>query len=48
MAWTTPVTWTSLQLVDEDDLNEQIKGNMEYLYTAVADAGINPFLLMGA
>ena len=48
MAWTTPVTWTSLQLVDEDDLNEQIKGNMDYLYAAVADAGLCPFLLMGS
>mgnify|MGYP003422360300 CR=1 FL=1 len=48
MAWTTPITWTAGQVVDEDDLNEQIRDNMNFLNTAVGDAGLNPFLLMGS
>lgn len=32
MAWTEPVTWVAIQLVDADDLNEQISGNLAYLY----------------
>lgn len=29
--WTTPTLWTVDQLVSADDLNTQIKGNMEFL-----------------
>lgn len=31
MAWTTPITWTASQLVDEDDLNQQVRDNLNYL-----------------
>jgi len=48
MAWTTPRTWVDLEFVDEDDLNEQIRDNMDYLYTAASEGGLIPFLLMGA
>lgn len=48
MAWTTPVTWVDGAVVDAADLNEQIRDNMTFLNTAVADAGLCPFLLMGA
>ena len=29
--WTTPVTWNVDQLVTNDDLNEQVRDNLEYL-----------------
>jgi hypothetical protein len=32
MAWTPPVDWSTIAIPDEDDFNEQIKGNLEFLY----------------
>jgi hypothetical protein len=29
--WTTPITWNVDQLVTNDDLNEQVRDNLEYL-----------------
>jgi hypothetical protein len=29
--WTTPITWSVDQLVTNDDLNEQVRDNLEYL-----------------
>lgn len=48
MAWTTPVTWVDGAVVDAADLNEQVRDNLTYLYTASGDAGLCPFLLMGS
>jgi len=36
MAWTTPQTWTTDQVVDAADLNTDIRDNMNYLYSQVA------------
>jgi hypothetical protein len=33
MAWTTPVTWATNQLVAAGDLNAQIRDNENYLLT---------------
>lgn len=32
MAWTTPATWTTNQLVSASDLNAQIRDNMSFLF----------------
>lgn len=32
MAWTTPVTWTTNQLVTAADLNAQVRDNLNYLF----------------
>lgn len=42
MAWTTPRTWTIGQLVAADDLNEQLRDNLNHLKVAVDDDGKIP------
>ncbi len=32
MAWTTPITWSTGQIVTAAQMNEQIKNNEDYLY----------------
>lgn len=32
MAWTTPVTWAVNQLVSASDMNQQVSGNLNYLF----------------
>ena len=38
MAWTTPATWSTGQIVEASDLNAQIKGNMELTAPAIFSA----------
>ena len=38
MAWTTPATWSTGQIVEASDLNAQIKGNMELTAPALFSA----------
>jgi hypothetical protein len=38
MAWTTPATWSTGQLIEASDLNSQIKGNMELTAPALFSA----------
>ena len=38
MAWTTPATWSTGQIVAASDLNAQIKGNMELTAPAIFSA----------
>jgi hypothetical protein len=38
MAWTTPATWSTGQVVEASDLNAQIKGNMELTAPALFSA----------
>ena len=39
MAWTQPRTWTTGQLVNAEDLNEQVRDNMVHLKIALDDDG---------
>lgn len=40
MAWTAPKAWVDQDLVTADDLNEQLSGNLEYLYGALPAARV--------
>jgi hypothetical protein len=39
MAWTTPRTWISGELVKEDDLNTHVRDNLLVLKTSIDDTG---------
>jgi len=39
MAWTSPATWVYAQLVDEGDLNAQIRDNLSWLYDNLPQRG---------
>ncbi len=39
MAWTTPVTWVTKQLVTVADLHAQLRDNLLLLKTSITDAG---------
>lgn len=38
--WTTPVTWITNDLVDAADMNQQLRDNLEYLYTTKVPTGM--------
>lgn len=38
-AWTTPITWTTSQLVDAATMNAQIRDNLNILKTSINDDG---------
>jgi hypothetical protein len=40
MAWTTPKTWTPLEKITAADMNKQISGNAQYLYTNKMNATV--------
>jgi len=42
--WHTPITWTYNQLVDQTDMNEQIRDNMTYVKAVAEDATIGAIL----
>ena len=39
MAWTTPRTWAAGALVTADDLNEQVRDNLDVLKTSIDSSG---------